>query len=606
MRKVFVFFLVIFLIGCGDKDTETKKDAPASVTDSLKQVIVEESGEYDPIANPEAVKGGTYTSWGGSFPKSLNMFLDYNSFSVEITGFLFESLVSLHSMKNEPVGILADSWEISKDNKTFTFHIHPEARWSDGKPVTAEDVQFYYDVMMNPKNLTSLFRVGLKRFDRPKIIDDRTIEMSAKEQHWSNFWEVSSFVALPKHIWKGSDFNKQNFDFPVVSGPYKIKEVKKNRYITLERRSDWWGNIRRYNQHKYNFDFIKYKFMEDRNKALEAFKKGEFDAYPIFTSSIWEKKTDFDQVKKGWVVKQRIYNKEPKGFQGITINLRKPIFQDVKVREALCYLYNRELMNEKLMFNAYFLLNTYYPDLYPDNLNPDVHLREYNPEKARALLYEAGWRVGTDGFLYKDNKIFEVSFLEYEVDLRHLNVYLEDLKKVGIKPNVEQLSLSSVMKRVDNHEFDLFNMTWGASRLRDPESSWYSETADQISTNNYSGVKDKEIDALIEEQKTEMSLDKRNEILKKIDKRLNEIIPYVLGWQSDNIKLLYWNRFGTPKFVLDKFNRQDSIPVYWWFDPGKDKLLKSAMKRNASLPLEPDKIVYLENDSPLNEMIKEK
>lgn len=600
MRKVLVFFIMFFLFGCGEKDTETKKDAPAPVVDSLGLVTVEDEGEYDPIANLKAVKGGSYTSWGGSFPKSLNLFLDNNSFSAEITGLLFEPLVNLHSTKNEPVGILAESWEVSEDNKTFTFHIHPQARWSDGKPVTAEDVQFYYDVMMNPKNLTSLFRVGLKRFDRPKIIDDRTIEMTAKEEHWLNFWEASSFVALPKHIWKDSDFNKQNFDFPVVSGPYSLKEVEKNRYIILARRSDWWGGIRRYNQHKYNFDFIKYKFMEDRNKALEAFKKGEFDAYPIFTSSIWEKKTDFDQVKKGWVVKQRIYNKEPKGYQGIAINLRKPIFQDIKVREALCHLYNRELMNEKLMYNEYFLLNTYYPDLYPDNLNPDVPLREYNPEKARALLYDAGWRVGSDGFLQKDGKIFEVSFLEFSEDMRHLNVYLEDLKKVGIKPNVEQLSMSSVMKRIDNHEFDLFNQAWGASRLRDPESSWSSVTADQIATNNYCGVKDSIIDELIEKQKTEMSLDKRNDILKSIDKRLNEIIPYVLGWQSDNIRLLYWNRFGTPEFVFDKFNRQDSIPVYWWLEPKKDNALKAAMNNNTTLPDEPKKIVYIESDpSPM-------
>jgi microcin C transport system substrate-binding protein len=606
MRKVFVFFLMFFLFGCGEKDNETKKDAPAPVVDSLGLITVEDKGEYDPIANLKAVKGGSYTSWGGSFPKSLNMFLDNNSFSAEITGLLFEPLVNLHSTKNEPVGILAESWEVSEDNKTFTFHLHPQARWSDGKPVTAEDVQFYYDVMMNPKNLTSLFRVGLKRFDRPKIIDDRTIEMTAKEEHWLNFWEASSFVALPKHIWKDSDFNKQNFDFPVVSGPYSLKEVEKNRYIILARRSDWWGSIRRYNQYKYNFDFIKYKFMEDRNKALEAFKKGEFDAYPIFTSSIWEKKTDFDQVKKGWVVKQRIYNKEPKGFQGIAINLRKPIFQDIKVREALCHLYNRELMNEKLMYNEYFLLNTYYPDLYPDNLNPDVPLREYNPEKARALLYDAGWRVGSDGFLQKDGKIFEVSFLEFSEDMRQLNVYLEDLEKVGIKPNVEQLSMSSVMKRIDNHEFDLFNQAWGASRLRDPESLWSSVTADQIATNNYCGVKDSMIDELIEKQKTEMSLDKRNNILKSIDKRLNEIIPYVLGWQSDNIRLLYWNRFGTPEFVFDKFNRQDSIPVYWWLEPQKDNALKAAMNNNTTLPDEPKKIVYIESDPSSIGTAKEK
>jgi microcin C transport system substrate-binding protein len=470
----------------------------------------------------------------------------------------------------------------------------------------AEDIQFYYDVMMDPKNMTSIFRVDLQRFERPKIIDEKTIEVVAKEVHWNNFWVAAGMVAFPKHVWKDVDFNKQNFEFPVVSGPYRLKEVKTNRYITLERRTGWWGRIKKYNQYKYNFDYIKYKFMEDRNKALEAFKKGEFDTYAIYTSSIWANQTNFDQVKKGWVIRQSVYNQEPKGFQGFAINLRRPIFQDVKVREALCYLLNRELMNEKLMFNEYFLLNSYYPDLFPNNINPDIELIKYNPEKARALLDEAGWRVGTDGFLQKDGKTFEVKFLNYSEDLRHFNIYLEDLKNVGIKATIEQLSMSTVRKKVDDHDFDLYWINWGASRLRDPESSWNSSTANEIATNNVSGVNDPFVDSLIKEQKTEMNLDKRNEILKKIDKRLNEIIPYVLLWQADHTRLLYWKRFGTPQYVLDKFDREDVITTYWWLDQEKDKKLKEAMKNNTSIPLEPEKIVYTEDVSSMTNIAKEK
>jgi len=606
MRRFCIICLILFLAGCGQRDKGEGKADTTSVATSAEKIAVETTGEFDPVASPKAVKGGTYTSWGSSFPKSLNMFLDYNSFSIEITGMLFESLVSLHSAKNEPVGILADSWEISDDKKTFTFHLHPGAKWSDGKPVTAEDVQFFYDVMMDTKNMTSLFRVDLQRFERPEIIDDKTVRIIAKEVHWSNFWTAAGMVAFPKHIWKDVDFNKQNFEFPVVSGPYRIKEVKTNRYIILERREDWWGRIKKYNQYKYNFDNIKYKFMEDQNKVLEAFKKGEFDSYAIYTATIWANQTQFDQVKKGWVVRQSIYNQEPKSFQGFAINLRRPLFQDVKVREALCYLINRELMNEKLMFNEYFLINSYFPDLFPNNINPEIELKKYDPEKARALLSEAGWRVGADGFLAKDGRRFEMTFLTTQVDLRHHNIYVEDLKKVGIKAEIEQLSQSSATKREDNHEFDLTWKNWSASRLRDPEAMWDSSTANQIATNNTSGVNDPLIDSLVKEQKTEMSLDKRNEILKKIDKKLNEIIPYVFLWQADHTRLLYWNRFGTPQYVLDKFNREDSITTYWWVDKEKDKTLKEAMKNNTSLPLEPEKVVYQESDPSLRETTKEK
>jgi len=582
--------------GCGKNQSNRGMPGPMPVKGvAAQQVLVPDTvGPIDPIANQAAPSGGTYTAWGSGFPKSLNMWLDYNSLSMEVTGLLFESLVALHATKNEAVGVLADSWSTSPDGLTFTFKIDPRAAWSDGTPVTAADIQFYYDVIMDPHNFTSLFRVDLKRFDRPEIIDEKTLRIHAHTNHWSNFWTAGSLSAFPKHAWSGVDFNKQNFEFPVVSGPYRIKEVEKNRFVSLERRRDWWGRSKRYNQGKYNFDFVKYRFIEDQITVLEAFKKGEFDVYPIYSSAIWMKQTDFDAIAKGWVVRQSIYNAEPKGYQGIAINLRREKFQDVRVRRALCFLINRQLMNEKLMYNQYFLLNSYFPDLYPGNTCPDRGVTPFNSDSARALLKLAGWEVGTTGLLTKNGKPFEISFMTDMSDLRHLNVYVEDLKKVGIKASIEQLSLSSLRKRMDNYNFDLFWASWDATRLRDPEAEWHSSTADQIASNNYAGVKDKETDRLIEMQKTEPNIDKRNEILRKIDRRLNEIVPYILLWQADHNRLLYWNRFGTPPYVLDKFDRENSIVVYWWLDPTKDAALEKVMKTGQSLPLQPAEVHYQE------------
>jgi microcin C transport system substrate-binding protein len=556
--------------------------------------VVDQEGDIDPIADTGAQSGGTFTAWGGGFPKSLNVWLDNNSFSAEVMGLLFEGLVSLHSTKNEPVGVLAKSWTVSDDGRMFTFNINPKACWSDDTPVTAGDIQFYYDVIMDPKNMTSLFRVDLKRFKRPQVIDDKTIVIEAVETHWSNFWTAAGLYAFPKHVWNDVDFNKQNFEFPVVSGPYRVKTMEKNRYCMLEHRDNWWGRSRKYNRGKYNFAFIKYKFMEDQNKVLEAFKKGDFDAYPMYTSSIWMMKTDFDAVRKGWVARQEIYNNEPKGFQGFAINMRKDKLKDVRVRQALSYCINRELMNEKLMFNQYFLLNSYFPDLYPDNINPAAPMIRFNPDTARALLQAAGWEVGSDGILAKNGKPLEISLLTPMEDLRHLNIYAQDLKRIGAKPIIEQLSLSSVRKRVDNFDFDLFWVNWGASRLRDPEAAWHSGTADQTASNNYSGVKDTILDSLITLQKTEMNIDKRNDILRSIDKRLCEIVPYVLLWQADHHRILYWNKFGTPRYLFDKFNREDAIVTYWWFDQAKNEVLQKAMKDGQTLPRLPEEVRYTE------------
>lgn len=583
--RLLSLFSILFLIGCGDKADSPKSEVSKAVVDVKFEL--ESDGAFDPIANPKAVKGGTLNTWGGAFPKSLNQWLDYNSFSKSVSDLMYESLVDLHSKKDEPIGILAKSWTSSEDGLVYTFKVHPQAKWSDGKKITAGDFKFYYDTIMNPKNLTSMFRVDLSKIEVPEVIDENTIKVTAKTNHWKNFWIAAGLVAFPKHLWEGKDFNKINFDFDVVSGPYKLGDLKKGRSITLERRGDWWGQVKRYNQYKFNVDKIRFKSIEDRLKALELFKKGDLDFYPIYTAKIWAKQTEFEAVQKNWVVRQRVYNKEPLGFQGLAFNMRRPMFQDLKVRKALAYMLNRDLMNEKYMYNQYFMLNSYFPDLYNNNLNKDVELIKYDPVKARQLFKEAGWVVNGEGKLEKDGKPMKITMITASSDLRHASLFKEHLKEIGVELVFEKMSWSTLSKRMDQHEFDVYWAAWGATRLRDPESMWHSSQADEVSTNNITGVKDKVIDELIEMQRTEKDLIKRNEILKKIDKRLNEIHPYAFLWAADFHRLLYWNKFGTPKSILDKFNdANESALKYWYVDPAKEKSLEAAKQKGEALTID--------------------
>jgi microcin C transport system substrate-binding protein len=595
MRFVPIFALIGVLVcgGCGrPKPLEgtTPEGGLPPVTD--QPVVMDTTGERDPIAVPEALRGGELTTWGAGYPKSLNYWLDANSFTAQVAGLMFEGLVGLHPTEDRPVGGLAQSWEISSDGMEFTFRLHPQARWSDGRPVTAGDLRFYYDTIMDPKNLTSPFRVGLSRLEPPEVVDDRTLRVRARQKHWASFWDAAELVALPRHVWEGKNFNDINFDFPVVSGPYRIKEVLANRAIILERRGDWWGRAVPFNAGKYNFDYIRFRFMDDRFKGLEAVKKGDFDMFPVYTAAIWAEQTRFPAVEKGWAVRQEIFNREPKGFQGFAMNLRRPAFQDLRVRKALAHLLNREQMLEKLMYNQYFLLNSYFPDLFPGNRNPDAPFLEYNPEKARALLAEAGWTVNGQGRLEKDGAPFRISFLYHGEPLPHLNIYMQDLQRVGIDASVEVVSQSTYSKRIDEHQFDMAWANWGAGRLRDPEGQWASKTADEVATMNIVGFKDARVDALIEQQKSELDLARRNDILRQIDGILVAEVPYVLLWQSDRTKLIYWNKFGTPPHVLNKFGREDAALVYWWFDPRKAEALARARKSGDSLPIPPAEVRF--------------
>jgi microcin C transport system substrate-binding protein len=598
MKKLSRLLPFLLLVACGKTGAPPTSQSAPPIQDAPVQL--EAGGEVDPIAAPEAIHGGSFSSWPGDYPKSLNQWLDSNNFSAWISSLMFESLLEIHSTEDRPVGDLAESWEISPDKKTYTFHLNPAAKWSDGTPVTAADFQFYYDVIMNPKNLTSIFRVDLARFSRPEVLDDHTIRITAKIPHWKNFWVAGSLTAFPRQVWANIDFNTVNFSFPVVDGPYALGEVKTNRSIQLVRRGDWWGRVQKYNLHKFNFDYLVFKSMEDRTKALEFLKTGGFDNYSIYTAKIWAMDTNFPQVQKNWVVRQNLYNDEPKGLEGYAMNMRRPLFQDIRVRQALAYLLNRQLMNEKLMFNEYFLLNSYYPDLYPNNINPAVPETKFDPDKARALLKDAGWQVGPDGILAKDGQPLDITVLDYEgSDLRNMNIYLGDMKAVGIRAHVEIVSQATWAKRIDNHEFDMVPAPWEAIRLRDPEPMWGSASADEIASDNWCGFKDAEVDGLIAAQRTEMDLGKRNEIDKQIDARLMALSPYVLMWQSASTRFLYWNRFGTPKYVLSKYSDNGLSPgpendplVYWWYDPAKATALDDAMKRDVSLPALPAEVHY--------------
>ncbi|MGA3172112.1 MAG: extracellular solute-binding protein [Chthoniobacteraceae bacterium] len=593
MKKLTRILPFLLLAACGKSGGPPVSTAPGpAVVDAPVQM--EAMGDADPIADPTAVHGGTFASWQGAYPKSLNMWLDTNSFSQVVSSMMFEPLVDLHSTDERPVGDLARSWEISPDKQTFTFHLDPNAKWSDGTPVTAADVQFYYDMIMNPKNLTSVWRVDLEKINRPVAVDDHTVRVTAKGVHWKNFWIAGGLFAFPRQAWANKDFNTINFEFPVVNGPYSLYKVETNRSIILQRRSDWWGRAQKYNQYKFNFDYLVFKSMEDRIKALEFLKTGGFDQYAVYTSLIWAKQTqNIPAVQKNWIVRQDIYNAAPVSFQGLALNMRRPIFQDIRVREALAYLLDRKTMNDKFMFDAYFLLNSYFPSLYASDVNPAAEETPYDPDKARELLKEAGWEVGPDGILQKDGQPFDITIIHYEgSDLRHLTLYSEDLKAVGIRLHIKIVSEANFTEEVDNHQFDMIWAAWGASRLLDPEPMWSSKTADDIATENYCGLKDAEVDNLIDEQKTEMDLGKRNDIDRQMDARLAGLFPYVLMWELNSHRLLYWNRFGTPKYVLSKFGDESDAYAYWWYDPAKAAALDDAMARNVALPALPAQVHY--------------
>jgi len=281
--------------------------------------------------------------------------------------------------------------------------------------------------------------------------------------------------------------------------------------------------------------------------------------------------------------------KNPNGVSGICFNMRKPPFNDLKIRQAIAHLYNRELFNEKLFFNAYFPIYSFFPgSVYENPNNPKIH---FNIDKAIKLLAEAGWsEKNEEGYLVKDGKVFEVE-LPYGnpgAD-RYLTIFQEDLKKVGIKLSLRQLDGSTSFKLGNERNFEFITINWGGLYFPNPESSMGPGTADEPNTTNWPGIKDTRIDELCLKYNASFDNEERIKIIREIDFIATSLQPYAFGWYMPYQRITFQNKFGYPIWMLPKREDYLRIPILWWNDPEKAAEYDEA-KKDKGITLEQGEI----------------
>jgi len=540
----------------------------------------------NPLASPDAYVGGEMSVWAFQYPKSLNYYLDNNSLNAELFSAMFETLLSMNPITLAYEPGLAQRWSISDDKKTFTFHLNKNARWSDGTPITAHDVRWTYDAIMDPKNMTGVHKVDMERFNPPVVLDRYTIRFTAQDIHWRNLGAAGNFFILCKQAYESIDFNKINFELPVVSGPYRLGEIKEGVYLNLTRRDNWWNKDSPGARHTSNFETLRFRFYAERENAFEAFKKGLIDLYPVYTSRLWVNETKGQKFTDNWIVKQKIFNYKPFGFQGFAMNMRNPPFDDVKVRRAMAHLVDRRKMNRTLMYRQYILHRSYFEDLYSKEIPNPNPLIEFDPAKAQNLLHDAGWRVNSKtGLLEKNGHTFSFQFLTREGSSeKFITIFAEDLKDVGIELTIDKKDWASWARDMDGFNYQMTWAAWGASVFKDPEGMWSSNEATRKGGNNITGFKNALVDQLIEKQKHIFDITQRNQIYRKIDQLIYGESPYVLLWYINYTRLLYWNKFGVPETVLTKYAGESAAYSYWWLDEDSEADLKDAIQNNTSLP----------------------
>lgn len=551
----------------------------------------------DPIASPRAKKGGTIRFNGSMPPKSLNGYVDNNTYTRMTFSLMYEPLLGTDSDTLEFTPGLASRWAVSDDGNEFIFKIDERARWSDGVKVTAHDVKWTFDAIMEPMNDTGPWKVPMGVFESPKVLDDETVVFRKRgdtPRDWRDLLQLGSFYILPKHHFEKLDFNKAELLGAPVSGPYAISRIAEQIETELSRVKTWWRKDWPSCRYVCNFDRIIMRYHIDNENAFEALKKKSIDVYPVYTARIMNGETHGEKFDRNWILKRRVKNHHPTGFQGFAMNMRRWPFDDRRVRLAMAKLIDRETMNRTMMFNEYFLQSSIYSDLYDAATPCPNPLYLYDFDGASALLREAGFEKNPKtGKLEQNGRPFRFTFLSRSpTEVKFLSLFDAALRKLGIEMEIRSKDFASWMRDMDEFNYDMTWQSWGASVFKNPETQWLSSEADRKQSNNTVGFKSAEVDRLIAEEKGAATMKERIEYYRKIDALVVEQIPYAFLWNVNETRLLYWNKFGMPDTVLSRYSDEECIFTYWWYDEDKARELDEAMKTRTCLPDVPLRVSY--------------
>lgn len=559
----------------------------------------ETNTDFELLGDPRAVKGGVSRDYLLDFPGTLRVQgPEWNTaFNYGITAMLYETLVGTDPTTLAFIPALATHWQISPDKMTFRFRINPNARFSDGTPVTSDDVLATYDFMMDKTANDPSNVMTFGKLERPVAESKYIVRVKAKELNWRNFLYFSGMPILPAKILKtltGDKYIKEwNYRVLPGTGPYTIREqdIVKGKSIAARRRTDYWAEKARANVGMYNFDEIRFVVVRDENLAFEMFKKGELDYYIVGRAKQWVEETNFENVQRGLIQKRKIFNSQPWGFTGFGMNTRRAPFDDIRVRKAFTFLTNRQQMIEKLAYNEYTPNNSYFTSSVYEN--PNDPKNPYDPQLALKLLGEAGWKDrDAQGRLVKNGQPLEVEML-YDVKTYepYLTVYQEDLRKVGINLNLRLLTGETMFRLMGERQFQMVFTGWGGLLFPNPETSFHSKLADQNNNNNITGFKNARVDELCKQYDTMFNVNDRIKAIREIDNLVANDYQYVLLWNGPFTRILYWNKFGYPNGYWSRTGdylgagNGPGLIQMWWIDSANQSKLEQAL-RDPSVKLE--------------------
>lgn len=559
---------------------------------------------YFPYANPNAPKGGILSLVAIGTFDSINKWVDVGTPAIG-TDYLYESLMT--GSLNEAFvqyPLLAEKVTYDPEDASWIiYHLNPHAKFWDGTPVTASDVKASMEAMLT-KGLMSM-RSYLADVKQVEALDKQTVKFGFKSDQNK---EIGMTVAqMPIWSKKSIDayFDKVTLVPLVGSGPYKVGHIEPGRAITYVRDPRYWGiqpearvmaNVGRY-----NFDQIKYVYYQNNEIAFEGFKAGEYLFRAENKARTWATGYDFPAVKAGMVVKEQISNSNPVPYQGIVMNLRRPIFADIRVRQAITLAYDFEWLNKTMFYGQYQRLQSYFyhseleakgvpspaemsvlapllPSLVP--IQRQAVLSQWQAPQSsadgfnRANLLKARDLLRQAGFYYRDMKLYQpsghpakVEFLSYdEKNARIILPFLRNLQRLGFETVLRQADMPQYLERTRKFDYDMILDVFAQSLSPGAEQAylWGSKAADEPGNQNTAGIKNTAIDSVIAKLITAKNREEIVLYTQVLDRLLRAgyyIVP-TYGKGSDNVA--YW-----------KFYEHGPLPTnaigldYWWVSPQK-------------------------------------
>jgi len=554
--------------------------------------------------NPKAPKGGKVrlSSTGGF--DSFNAILPKGNLAPGI-GLIYETLMEQaldEADVSAQYGVIAKETRYPEDYSWVEFRLNEEARWHDGNPVTVEDVIWSFETVIE---LDPRYKFYYQNVTAAEDRGDGVVRFTFDAPGNRELPHIMGQVmVLPKHWWTGTDADgnardiaKSTLEKPLGSGPYRIKDFSANRQVTYERVGDYWGADLPIRVGTNNFDEIVYDSYRDSAVQLEAFKGDQFDWRRENIAKNWATAYDIEAVKDGRIVLETFPDKSRGIMQAFVPNLRLDKFQDERVRRALNLAFDFETLNRTSFFDQYKRGNSFYAgtelaasglpegkeldilESVRELVPADVFTEPYqnpvggDPQKMRANLREALKLFKEAGFRLENRKLVDANGTPFTIEFiaqsptaeRYVLPYANNLRLIGIDLELRILDTPQYINRIRSRDFDMATLVWAQSLSpgNEQRNYWGSEAADQQQSQNYAGIKDAGVDALIEKvifAKDRKELVAATRALDRVLVAHNFVIPQ---WFLDYERIARWNRFAHPQ-NMPEFSI--GFPTIWWYD----------------------------------------